>query len=56
MARLARAIAWIGVLAIIILSVVPAADRPGTALGQWSEHFAAFAISVVLSPSGIVFH
>jgi hypothetical protein len=40
----ARVLAWIGILAIIILSVVPAADRPVTGAGQWLEHFAAFAI------------
>ena len=40
----ARALAWGGILAIIILSIVPAADRPVTGLGQWFEHFTAFAL------------
>lgn len=38
----ARALAWIGIFAIIVLSVVPAVDRPVTGLGQWFEHFTAF--------------
>jgi VanZ like family len=37
-------VAWIGILAIIILSVVPAADRPVTGAGQSLEHLTAFAI------------
>ena len=41
---IARAITWIGILAIIILSVVPAADRPVTGVGQSFEHFTAFAM------------
>jgi VanZ family protein len=41
---MARIMAWIGILAIIILSVVPAADRPVTGAGQLLEHFTAFAI------------
>ena len=41
---IARALAWTGFLAIIILTVVPAEDRPVTGLGQWLEHFAAFAL------------
>jgi VanZ family protein len=39
-----RAAAWIGILAIIILSVVPAQERPVTGVGQWLEHFAAFGL------------
>jgi len=31
-------------MAIIVLSVVPAADRPITGTGQWTEHFTAFAL------------
>jgi VanZ family protein len=42
--RMGRIAAWIGILAIIILSVVPAEDRPVTGAGQWLEHFAAFAM------------
>ena len=40
----ARALAWIGILAIIVLSVVPAVDRPVTGAGQLFEHFTAFAL------------
>jgi hypothetical protein len=40
----ARTVAWIGIFAIIILSVVPAAERPVTGAGQVLEHSAAFAI------------
>ena len=41
---IARAVAWIGILAIVILSVVPAVDRPVTGSGQSFEHFTAFAV------------
>jgi hypothetical protein len=41
---LSRALAWIGALAIVILSVVPAVDRPITGAGQSFEHFTAFAL------------
>ncbi len=52
----ARILAWIGIFTIIVLSVVPANDRPVTSAGQWFgqwigqwieqwiEHFAAFAL------------
>jgi hypothetical protein len=40
----ARTLAWIGVVAIIVLSVVPATDRPVSGVGQGLEHFAAFAL------------
>jgi VanZ family protein len=40
----ARIVAWISILAIVILSVVPAADRPVTGAGQLLEHLTAFAI------------
>jgi hypothetical protein len=40
----ARALAWVGILTIIILSVVPAVDRPVTGAGQLVEHFTAFAL------------
>jgi VanZ family protein len=40
----ARALAWVGILAIIVLTVVPAADRPVTGAGQLIEHFTAFAL------------
>jgi hypothetical protein len=39
-----RVMAWMGILAIVILSVVPAADRPVTGAGQLLEHLTAFAI------------
>jgi VanZ family protein len=41
---IARTVAWIGILAIIVLSVVPAVDRPVSGAGQWLEHLIAFAI------------
>src|ERR1700733_10118279 len=40
----ARALAWVGISAIIYLSVVPAVDRPITGAGQSFEHFTAFAL------------
>ncbi len=48
----ARILAWIGIVTIIVLSVVPANDRPVTSagqwfgqwIGQWIEHFTAFAL------------
>ena len=41
---IARALTWIGVLMIVVLSTVPAADRPVTGAGHSTEHFAAFAL------------
>jgi VanZ family protein len=41
---LARVLAWIGVLTIVVLSVVPGAERPVTEFGQQFEHFTAFAL------------
>ena len=41
---LARILAWIGLLLIVVLSVVPAADRPVTEFRPEFEHFAAFAL------------
>jgi VanZ family protein len=40
----ARVLAWLGISAIIYLSVVPAVDRPVTGAGQWLEHVSAFAL------------
>ena len=48
----ARVLAWLGILTIIVLSVLPANDRPitvatlwfGQLFGQWLEHFTAFAL------------
>jgi hypothetical protein len=39
-----RTLAWIGILAIIVLSVVPADDRPASGVGQGLDHFTAFAL------------
>jgi VanZ family protein len=39
-----RGLARFGILAIVILSVVPATERPVTGAGQTFEHFAAFAL------------
>jgi VanZ family protein len=41
---LARFFAWVGIIAIIILSLVPAEDRPLTGFGPPLEHFAAFSL------------
>jgi VanZ family protein len=38
------AVAWCGVSAILILSVVPADERPVTGIGQGLEHFTAFGL------------
>jgi hypothetical protein len=43
-AGIARAIGWMSGFAIIILSVVPAIDRPVTGAGQSLEHVTAFAV------------
>jgi len=42
--RIARTLAWFGVAAIFILSVVPADERPVTSTGQAFEHFTAFGL------------
>ena len=34
-----RGLAWFGILAVVILSVVPATERPVTGAGQEFEHF-----------------
>jgi VanZ family protein len=41
----ARILAWVGILAIVVLSVVPATERPVTTVGPQLEHFAAFALT-----------
>jgi VanZ family protein len=38
-----RGLAWFGILAIVILSVVPSSLRPVTGWGHQFEHFVAFA-------------
>jgi VanZ family protein len=40
----ARILAWIGILAIVVLSVAPAEARLITKLGPLFEHFTAFAL------------
>jgi hypothetical protein len=39
---IARALAWFGIAAIFVLSVVPADERPVTGFGQLFEHLTAF--------------
>lgn len=39
---LARILAWAGILIIVVLSVVPADERPLTGFASSLEHFAAF--------------
>jgi hypothetical protein len=58
---LARTIAWLGILAIIVLSVVPADNRPVTGVGSQFEHVAifsgaaaAFAVGYEFSPIRLV--
>ena len=41
---LARILAWIGILTIVVLSVVPATERPVTEFRPQFEHFTAFAL------------
>lgn len=41
---LVRIAAWSGILAIVVLSVVPAQERPVTGVGQGLEHLAAFGL------------
>jgi len=41
----ARILAWLGILAIVVLSIVPAAERPVTTVGPHLEHFAAFSLT-----------
>ena len=43
--RLLRAIGWLGVLAIVVLSLVAPSLRPVTILPHWLEHAAIFAIT-----------
>ena len=41
---LARVLAWLGLLAIVVLSLVPAAERPITEFRPSFEHFISFAL------------
>ncbi len=43
-----RGLTWCGILAIVILSVVPANERPVTGGGSSFEHLAAFGIVAAL--------
>src|SRR5689334_3058142 len=40
---IARVVSWLGALAIVVLSVVPAQERPVTGSGPHFEHFAIFS-------------
>src|SRR4030095_4321669 len=42
---LVRWLAWFGIFAVVVLSIVPATERPVTGTGQRFEHFAAFALA-----------
>jgi hypothetical protein len=39
-----RAVAWFGVSAILLLTILPADERPITGIGQSFEHFMAFGL------------
>lgn len=41
---IARPLSWAGAVAIIVLTVIPAAERPVTGAGSSTEHVAAFAL------------
>jgi hypothetical protein len=41
---IARGLAWVGAVTILILSVVPADERPVIGVGQAVEHLAAFGL------------
>ena len=49
---IARGLTWVGVVAIVVLSVAPAADRPVTGAGQSFEHFSAFALVAAMFAIG----
>jgi VanZ family protein len=42
--KIVRTLAWLGVSGIVLLSVVPADERPVTGAGQSIEHFGAFGL------------
>ena len=42
--KVARILSWSGASAIVVLSTVPAVDRPVTGGGSKLEHFVAFAL------------
>ena len=58
-----RVLAWVGIFTIVVLSVVPANERPvtsaelwfGLVYGHWLEHFAAFALVTVVFAIGYRF-
>ena len=47
-----RVVAWFLILAVIVLSVVPASERPVTGTGQWFEHFVTFMLVGVALATG----
>ena len=47
-----RAFAWLAVLAILILSLVPGEVRPSVLPGIYTEHFVAYAVAGSLLASG----
>lgn len=60
--RSARLLAWIGIFGIIILSVVPASDRPtvaeallGQSIGHLLDHVAAFSLVAAVFAVGYRF-
>jgi hypothetical protein len=46
---IARGLAWVGAVTILILSVVPADERPVIGVGQAVEHLTAFGLDRVWS-------
>jgi hypothetical protein len=50
--RVVRGLAWFGILATVVLSVVPSSLRPVTGLGHQFEHFAAFALVAAIFAIG----
>jgi hypothetical protein len=53
--RFIRALAWFGVSAIFLLSVVPANERPVTGIGHRFDHFAAFGLVAAMFAIGYRF-
>jgi VanZ family protein len=47
-ATVVRLLAWISVIAIAILSLVPVAFRPHTGAPKYSEHFVAYLVTSAL--------
>jgi VanZ family protein len=53
--RIVRTLAWLGVSGIVLLSVVPADERPVTGAGQSIEHFSAFGLVAAVFTIGYRF-